>query len=278
MARKPPYPFVKWLGGKARMARHVLERLPARCRTYFEPMVGGGAVFIEMAKAGRFEKAVLADTNHELLTTWRVVKKDPGSLIKELRKKRYVYDKEAFLKIRAEDTGPMDPVRLAARFVYLNRTCFNGLYRVNGDGRFNSPFGRYKDPVICDAANIKAMSGLLQDVDLLECDFEEAVRGAEPGDAVYFDPPYIPLSDTSNFDKYTARGFDMEAHRRLHRLFSGLVGEGVRAVLSNSSAEASLELYGRFDLDRFVGSRSVGGPADYRKPVEEILVFGGPKS
>lgn len=260
------------------MARHVMDRLPARCVTYYEPLVGGGAVLIEMAKAGRFDRAVVADTNQELVTAWSVIQSDADGLIRELRKKRYVYDKKVFLKIRAEEPDFSDPVKVAARFIFLNRTCFNGLYRVNSEGRFNSPFGRYKDPVICDADNIRALSLLLRKVEIREADFEDAVQGAEPGDAVYFDPPYIPLSSTSNFDKYTARGFDMEAHRRLCRTFSALVGEGVRAVLSNSSAEASLEMYGRFDLDRFTGSRSVGGPADYRKPVEEILVFGGPKS
>ena len=278
MAKKPPYPFVKWLGGKGRMAQHVLARLPDHCTTYFEPMVGGGAVFVEMAKAKRFDLAVLSDTNPELMNAWRVVQSDPGGLVKELRKKRYAYDKDVFLKIRAEEPSGMDPVRRAARFTYLNRTCFNGLYRVNGDGRFNTPFGKYKDPVICDAANIKAMSGLLEGVELREVDFEPGVEGAKPGDAVYFDPPYIPISRTSRFDQYTASGFGMEEHRRLRSVFESLVKNEVRVVISNSSAETSIEMYGAFDLDRLTGSRSVGGPADYRKPVEEIIAFAGPRS
>lgn len=271
-------PFIKWIGGKARMARHVLDRLPSRCNTYFEPMVGGGAVFVEMAKTNRFDRAVLSDTNPELMNAWRVVRSDAAALIKELRKKRYVYDKAVFLKIRAEDPEVMDPVRMAARFIYLNRTCFNGLYRVNGSGKFNTPFGRYENPVICDAANIRAMSELLESVELREADFEQGVDGARPGDAVYFDPPYIPLSKTSSFDKYTASGFGMEAHGRLRDVFKSLSKKGVRVVLSNSSASESVEMYRSFDFDRLTGARSVGGPADYRKPVEEIVVFAGPRS
>lgn len=278
MAKKPPYPFVKWLGGKSRMAKRVLERLPEKCGTYFEPLVGGGAVFLEMAKAGRFKRAVLSDTNRELMNVWRVVQSDPRALIKELRKRRYTYDKAVFLRIREEDPDGMDPVRMAARTVYLNKTCFNGLYRVNSDGKFNTPFGRYKDPVICDAENIRAVSELLQDgVEILEQDFRRAVSSAGRGDAVYFDPPYIPISDTSNFDKYTASGFGPEKHEALCEIFASLAAEGVRVVLSNSSAPDSLRLYGKFDHERLVGSRSVGGPAEYRNPVEEILVYAGPK-
>lgn len=278
MAKKPPYPFVKWLGGKARMAKHVLARLPNKCNTYYEPMVGGGAVLIEMAKAGRFENAIISDRNWELITTWKTVKFEVSDLIKELKKKRYVYDKSVFLGIREEDPTIMDPVRVAARFIYLNRTCFNGLYRVNGSGKFNSPFGKYTDPMICDTANLKAMSKLLDNVEIRNDDFELGVREAGNGDAVYFDPPYLPISSTSNFDKYVAGGFGISEHERLSRLFSSLAEFGVRVVLSNSSSEDSIRLYGKFDIDRIMGSRSVGGPADCRGSVEEILAFAGPKS
>lgn len=278
MAKKPPYPFVKWLGGKARMAKHVLARLPNECDTYYEPMVGGGAVFVEMAKAGRFKNAVLSDTNWELITTWRTIKSEVPDLIKELKKNRYVYDKKVFLEIRKEDPTIMDPVRVAARFIYLNRTCFNGLYRVNGSGKFNSPFGKYTDPVICDIANLKAVSGLLANVEIRNEDFEGGIRGAGSRDAIYFDPPYIPISSTSNFDKYTAGGFNLSNHERLSEVFSSLADKGARVVLSNSSSKDSIRLYGKFDIDRIIGSRSVGGPADCRGSVEEILAFAGPKS
>lgn len=277
MAKKPPYPFVKWLGGKGRLAAHVLARLPEHCETYYEPMLGGGAVFIEMAKAGRFDKAVLGDTNPELMSAWRVVQSDVEALIKELKKKRYTYDRTVYLKIREEDPSGMDPVLVAARFIYLNRTCFNGLYRVNGDGRFNTPFGQYKDPVICDAENLRALSGILDGITLREADFEKVVEGAGDGDAVYFDPPYIPISDTSNFDKYTAGGFGKGEHERLARVFTSLAKQKTRVVLSNSSADEAVRLYGKFDFDWLTGTRSVGGPADYRKSVKEMIVFAGPK-
>jgi len=277
MSKKPPYPFVKWLGGKGRMAVHVLGRLPDRCDTYYEPMVGGGAVFIEMAKAGRFGRAVIGDNNPELMNAWRVVQSSVTELVTELRKKRYAYEKSVYLRIRGEDPGEMDPVKRAARFIYLNRTCFNGLYRVNAEGRFNAPFGQYKDPVICDAENLRAVSELLKSVELHEGDFEGMLDGALPGDAVYFDPPYIPLSSTSSFDRYTASGFSLEDHERLAKLFGSLSKKGVRAVLSNSSAKEAVGLYGKFDFDWLTGTRSVGGPADYRKSVKEMIVFAGPK-
>jgi len=240
-------------------------------------MLGGGAVFIEMAKMGRFDQAVLGDMNHELMNAWCVVQSDVEALIKELKKKRYTYDKAVYLRIRDEDPFEMSPVSMAARFIYLNKTCFNGLYRVNGDGKFNTPFGKYKNPVVCDAENLRALSKVLKDVSLQEEDFEHIVKGAKKGDAVYFDPPYIPISETSNFDKYTASGFGKEEHERLSRVFSSLAKKRTRVVLSNSSADRALRLYRKFDFDWLTGTRSVGGPADYKKSVKEILVFAGPK-
>lgn len=277
MAKAPPYPFVKWAGGKARVAPHVLRRLPDNIDTYYEPMIGGGAIFFELARANRFKAAVIADKNPELINAWQVVKEDVEGLIKELSdKKKYRYDKAVYLKIR-EVPGKLSKVELAARFIYLNRTCFNGLYRLNSKGEFNVPFGRYDDPVICDSKNLRAVSEILEDVDIYLQDFGRATSGAAEGDAVYFDPPYLPLSDTSKFTSYTASGFTLEDHVRLAGVFKLLGDGGARVVLSNSSAKEAIDLYKGFDIDWITGTRSVGGPANYRKSVKEMVVFHGPR-
>lgn len=279
MSKKSPYPFVKWAGGKARVAGRVLVRLPDQIETYYEPFLGGGAIFFELARAKRFKKAVIGDSNAELMTTWKVIRDSLPELIRELRKSKYVYEKQAYLAIRKLDPEKLDSIKVAARFIYLNRTGFNGLYRVNLDGKFNTPFGKYTNPLICDQKNLEAVSAVLQEnVELCTDSFQNICLKAKHGDAVYFDPPYIPVSKTSKFTSYTANGFTLEQHELLAKVFTDLGEDGVRTVLSNSVAEDALRLYSRFDMDTFTGTRSVGGPADYRKPAGEIIAFTGPKS
>lgn len=258
------------------MAPIILGRLPEKIETYYEPMVGGGAIFFELARANRFKQAVLSDTNPELVCTWAVIQDQVEDLIRELRKKRYRYDREVYLRIRKE--RPYDAIKRAARFIYLNKTAFNGLYRVNQNGEFNVPFGRYTDPVICDAVNLRAVSVLLKNVNILLEDFETVIENASPGDAIYFDPPYMPVSETSKFTGYTTSGFSLEDHERLARVFTKLGADNIRVVLSNSVAPKALRLYKDFDMDTVIGSRSIGGPADFRKPAGEIVVFSGPRS
>lgn len=278
MNKAPPYPFVKWAGGKARLARHIVSRLPDEIGTYYEPLLGGGAVFFELARAKRFKRAVLNDLNPDLMNAWTVVRDKVEDLVKELRKRRYRYDRDAYMAVRGADPESLDPVRRAARFIYLNRTCFNGLYRVNKEGRFNVPFGRYDDPIICDARNLRAVSETLLGVELKRADFVQAVSDAERGDAVYFDPPYVPTSETSDFTGYTEEGFGMEDHERLRDAMVKLSGRGVRVVVSNSCADGSIALFGKFDYDVLSGRRNVGGPAEYRRQVGEIVAFAGPRS
>jgi DNA adenine methylase len=276
-------PFVKWCGGKGRVAQHVLRRLPDKIDTYYEPLVGGGAVLFELIRAGRIERAVIADLNSDLMNAWSAIKRDVEGLIRELKSGRYKYDKAVFLKIRDMDRKPdfakISGLKKAARFIYLNRTCFNGLYRVNSDGHFNAPFGKYDNPVICDEKNLRAVAEALLKCEVLTVDFDKAMDGAGKGDAAYFDPPYLPTSRTSNFTGYTAAGFTLEDHQRLAKTFARFAKKGVRVVLSNSAAPEAEELYGQFDVDWITGGRSVGGPADYRKKaVKEMIVFSGPKA
>jgi len=274
-SRKTPYPFIKWAGGKTKMIGHVIASMPEKIGTYYEPFVGGGAVFFELARQKRFDRAVVGDLNEELMNAYRVIRDDVDKLIRVLKEKPFRYNKNSYLKIRAWNPSKIDSIKRAARFVYLNRTCFNGLYRVNKDGGFNVPFGKYTNPLICDEVNLRAVSEILSNVELAVADFEDIVADASPGDVVYFDPPYIPLSATSNFTGYNEGGFNAADHRRLARTFKNLTKKRVRTILSNSSAPLSFELYDKFQIETHQGSRVVGGPAEYRKPVKEIIVRNG---
>lgn len=269
-SRNLPRPFLKWAGGKAKVLPYILGIAPEKIGTYYEPFLGGGAVFFEFARKKAFKRAVLADANESLVNCYVAIRDDIEGVLAELGKPEYKYGKEEYLSIRAKE--PDTSVEKAARFIYLNRTCFNGLYRVNKAGKFNVPFGEYSNPTIKDTAVLKAASAALQGATLLCCDFKEAVKGAKKGDVVYFDPPYIPLSKTSSFTAYTNDGFSDEDHRRLENFFSKLACKGVTAILSNSSAELSKELYGKYNPAYLNGSRNIGGPASYRGNVTEMLV------
>lgn len=270
--REPPYPIVKWAGGKTRVMGHIMPRIPESVGRYFEPFLGGGALFLELSRQKRFARAVLGDENPDLMNAYRSVRDSVDELVAELRGGNYAYDKSRYLEVRAEDASSMGPVARAARFLYLNKTCFNGLYRVNGEGRFNVPFGRYKDPVICDEANLRAVSKSLRKARLVEDDFEHQVHGAKAGDLVYFDPPYLPISATSSFTGYTKAGFGLADHVRLSLLFRDLAERGVCVILSNSEHPTVRRLYGDFETVELTGPRTVGGPADFRKSVPEVLI------
>lgn len=271
-SKAPPRPFLKWAGGKSRMLPHIAPLVPAGVNRYFEPFVGGGALFFDLAGHGGFRRAVLGDMNHDLMNAYAVVRGSVEPLIQELKSDRYSYAKERYLEIRAEDPDKLDDVKRAARFLYLNRTCFNGLYRVNRSGTFNVPFGRYKDPVICDSEALRSASSALKKARLVERDFGYVAREAKPGDFVYFDPPYYPLSETSKFTSYTSGGFGLEEHTRLALIFAELAAKGVAVILSNSYCPTTVALYRDFETVKLQGSRNVGGPAEYRKPVHEMMV------
>jgi DNA adenine methylase len=266
------------------MLPHIVPRLPQKIGVYGEFMVGAGAVFIELARLKRFESAVISDSNAELMNAWRVVKERVDELITELRRPQYVYERSAYLQFRAMDSSVLPKVEAAARFIYLNRTCFNGLYRVNASGQFNVPFGRYANPVICDEPNLRAVSSILERVQIMTMDAVDALGGfaslprGEHVNGVYVDPPYIPLSETSSFVGYTENGFSMDDHVRLGARMGELAKAGVRVVTSNSSSPASFEILKDFDVDLVTGGRSVAGGAGHRKSVQEIVAFAGPRS
>lgn len=263
-------PLLKWAGGKRQLLGLILSRLPARIDTYFEPFVGGGAVFFALANERRFKRAVLADQNEELVETYLAVQRDVTSVIRELAK--MPHSEEHYYKVRAQK--PRLPTKRAARMIYLNRTGFNGLYRVNRSGQFNVPFGRYAQPKICDEDRLLSVSRALQGVEIRVADFEQTAARAKPSDAVYFDPPYVPVSPTARFAEYHNLPFGDAEHRRLAALYERLTQKGVTAVLSNSDTPRTREIFGHLRHETVEARRNINSNGTRRGPIRELLVYG----
>lgn len=267
-------PFLKWAGSKRRLAATILEHMPSTIRTYVEPFVGGGAVFFALVseQPRRFEHAVLCDANEDLMICYRAIKGDVDGVIRALR--RYRHSRTLFYKTRARNPRTLSETARAARFIFLNRTCFNGLYRVNQKGLFNVPFGRYKNPRICDEDALRTASAALQRVRLVRGDFTTVTRTLGRGDFVYFDPPYIPLSNTADFTSYTKAGFGRDDQERLAREMRRLRKMGVRTLLSNADAKGARALYKTFDHHVVMAPRAINCDGGKRGSVRELLVVG----
>lgn len=262
-------PFVKWAGGKRQLAAKLLAHVPAKIGTYYEPFVGGGALFF--ALDGRFEHALLNDANKRLIETYAGVRDDVETVISLLKTMPYL--KTFYIATRKRDPDIMAEVDVAAWFIYLNKAGFNGLYRVNSSGGFNVPFGRYTNPTICDEPGLRAAAEALAGVQLRDGDFEKAVKSAERGDFVYFDPPYWPASPTSNFTGYTAGGFGAADHQRLRDIALVLKKRGVGVMLSNADLPPVRALYGKgFELERVEARRGINSDAGKRGPVGELII------
>jgi DNA adenine methylase len=267
MPRATPRPFVKWAGGKRALLEQIREHVPSFTGRYFEPFVGGAALFFELVPA----KATLADTNHRLVRAYRGLRDDPDRVIELLR--QYRHNRRFFERMRRLPVDDRDDAELCAWLVYLNKTGYNGLYRVNSKNRFNVPFGNYKNPNICDEPNLRACSRALRDVDLAIADFEQVASRAEAGDLVYFDPPYVPLSSTSSFVRYTMNGFDMTAQTRLRDLARSLKERGVHVLVSNSNAPQVRTLYAEgFEHVPIRARRSINCRPDGRGEILELLI------
>jgi len=212
----------------------------------------------------------LSDVNAEIIGCYTAVRDDVERLIRSL--KRHHYDSDHYYAVRDADPAKMTPVDRAARTIFLNKTGFNGLYRVNRSGKFNVPFGRYARPLICDEDNLRACSAALAKIELVVSDFEGAALRAKPGDFVYFDPPYVPLSRTSTFTAYAPGGFGGEAQERLAVLFSKLALDGVQVLLSNSDVPSIRKLYAAHRIETVRASRAINSKPLLRGPVSEVLV------
>lgn len=263
----PARPFLKWAGGKRQLLGDLGSHVPRSYRRYFEPFVGGGALFFAHGR----RDAVLADVNQRLIRTYQGVREDAEAVIRLLKK--YPHDRTFFYRFREADIDSCSNVEVAAWFIYLNKTAFNGLYRVNRGNRFNVPFGRYKNPTICDEANLRACAAALAGVELISEDFETVVARAGKGDFVYFDPPYVPLSQTSSFTSYTSKGFGLAEQLRLRDTARTLKKRGVKVLLSNSAAPLVRDLYrDGFDVMEVSATRLVNSKARERGAIPELLI------
>ncbi len=272
-------PFLKWVGGKATLVPQITQHFPTHIESYFEPFLGGGAVFFSLAGAGRITNGYLSDWNAELVNAYEVLGDldDYGHLPQVMERLRSLrYDPTVFAEVRARDTSTMSKIDWAVRMIYLNKTCFNGLYRVNKKGQFNAPFGRYTNPTICDVDNLTAVQRTLRSLpgtlDIMQGDFELNLEQAVRGDVVYFDPPYVPVSTTSDFTSYTADGFGSVDQVRLRDAIKKLAGRGVTVVASNSDCPATRDLYQGFTIHSVKARRSINTKSTGRGPVGEILV------
>jgi len=271
-----PKPFVKWVGGKRQLLRQFRELglYPPEdfnpiTNTYYEPFVGGGAVFFDLLP----KNAELSDLNNELVTTYNVIKNNVDELIKTLQK--HIYDKEYYLEVRAKKIEDLSDIEVASRFIFLNRTGFNGLYRVNKSGQFNVPFGRYNNPVICDEDNLRRVSDALQDVTITHQDYKNVLKTAKSGDFIYLDPPYYPINATSSFTSYTAEGFLEKEQTELRDTFVKLHKKGCFVMLSNSDTPFINELYSGLDgitINKITAGRAINSKGSGRGKITEVLV------
>lgn len=269
-------PFVKWVGGKRQLIPELTKYIPENFGTYYEPFIGGGALFLHLLP----NKAVINDFNKELVLTWKTVKDDPNNLLRELKSHKDNNSKEFYMDIRSMDRDgrveKLTDTERAARFIYMIKTGFNGMWRINRKGQNNIPYGNQKNPLINDEKTIKAVSEYLNssDVRILNEDFEESVKDIQTGDFVYFDPPYIPLSATSSFTSYSSE-FGLQEQERLRNLVESLNERGVYVTLSNSDTELVHELYGHIegiDIHKVIAKRSVGASSKSRGTVGEVVI------
>lgn len=267
-------PILKWVGGKKQLLSEITPLIPKKITTYVEPFIGGGAVLFNLQP----KKAIINDLNKELINTYKVVKKSPRELLELLK----IHDKnnceDYFYEIRALDRTNnfknMNNIEKAARVIYLNKTCFNGLYRVNKTGKFNSPYGKYKNPNIINESAILAMSDYFNNnnIKIIQGDYKNALKDLKKDAFVYFDPPYMPISTSSSFKNYTKTSFDEKEQIELKKECDKLDNKRIKFMLSNSDHPLIRELYKDFDIRIVKAKRSINSKGNSRGKINEILV------
>lgn len=268
-------PFLKWAGGKRQLLPEIRKYVPKKINTYYEPFIGAGAVLFDIQP----KRAVVNDINKELINVYNVVKNNIDELIEDLKK--HENNKDYFYAIRDLDRQPeyqqLSNVERASRIIYLNKTCYNGLFRVNSQGQFNVPFGKYKNPQIVNEITVKSVHNYFSfnNITVLNKDFETAVETAEKGDFVYFDPPYDPVSDSASFTGYSLDGFDRSQQIRLRDLCVELDKRGCKFLLSNSATDFIQEIYKEeeFHIEIVSASRNINSVASKRGKIDEVLVM-----
>ncbi len=271
-------PFVKWVGGKRGLIEQILPLFPTKFKSYHEPFLGGGALFFELYSRGALKgkKVFLSDINSELINTYNVVKKSPCELIEKLEEFKQKHSKEFYYEVRSwdrlEDYEEFDDITKATRFIYLNKTCFNGLYRVNKKGHFNTPIGSYKNPNIANSDTILGASFALQNATILNIGFEEVLKFAQKDDLIYFDPPYYPLNETSSFTSYNENEFLDEKQKKLFEVFKKLDKRGCLVCHSNSDTKFIKELYKEYDINIVNANRFINSKSSGRGKIKEVLI------
>ncbi len=272
-------PILKWVGGKRQLLSEIIPLINKNCSTYVEPFVGGGAVFFDLQP----KKAIINDYNAELINVYTVVRDNVGALIKALEKHNENNSEEYFYEVRGLDRTEafktMSNVEKAARIIYLNKTCFNGLYRVNAAGQFNSPYGKYKNPNIVNATTLKAMSKYLNSgkIDIRQGDYKDVLKGLRKGAFVYLDPPYMPISTSSSFTGYTENGFSYDKQKELRDECDKLHKKGIAFLQSNSDCPEIRELYKDYDIITVQARRSINSNAKKRGEINEVLIYYDPR-
>lgn len=269
-------PVLKWVGGKRQLLNDIIPMIPKNCSTYVEPFVGGGAVLFELQP----KKAIINDLNSELINVYKVIRDYPEELIEKLKFHKENNTSEHFYEVREYDRkedffAKMTPVQKAARVIYLNKTCYNGLYRVNLAGQFNSPYGKYKNPNIVNETVIRAMSKYFNknNIVIINGDFKEALKGLRKGAFVYLDPPYMPISTSSSFTGYTETGFDADKQRELKEECDKLNKKGIKFLQSNSDCEFIRELYKDYNIKTIKAKRAINCNGNSRGEINEVLIY-----
>lgn len=264
-------PFLKWAGGKRQLLPELLKHIPDEYNTYIEPFVGGGALFFAVQP----KIAILSDANEELINSYIVVRDQVERLIDELR--NYINDEDEYYKIRAKDPKELDEVQRAARMIYLNKTCFNGLYRVNKSGEFNVPFGYRKNPTICDKETLLAASKVLQDARIKHGDYLYILnKYANPGDFIFLDPPYYPSDGYADFKRYTKEFFYEDDHLQLRNEFRRLIKLGSYVLLTNRNADYIRKIYSGFEYKAIDTKRSISSNSSTRTGEDLIVIATNP--
>lgn len=265
-------PFLKWAGGKRQLLPEINKHLPKKFYTYYEPFIGAGAVLFDLTPT----KAVVNDYNKELINTYLVIKNNLNELIEDLKK--HINEKEYYLEIRAldriENYCEISPIIKASRFIYLNKTCFNGLYRVNSKGYFNVPFANAKNPSIYNEEVLVNIHNYLNnnDIQIHSGDFDKVLQNAKENDFVYLDPPYDPLSETSSFTNYIDYEFNKKEQERVKKVVDRLTNQNVKVMISNSSTDFIKELYKDYNIHIVQAKRNINSKGDSRGNVDELII------
>ena len=272
-------PILKWVGGKRQLLSEIIPLIDESCDNYVEPFIGGGAVLFRLQP----KKAIINDYNTELINVYRTVRDDPDGLVALLKEHEKYNSSDYYYEVRALDRTPdfdkMSNLEKAARIIYLNKTCYNGLYRVNSLGQFNSPYGRYKNPNIVNEVVLRAISKYLNrnEISIRSGDYKDVLNDIEKNSFVYLDPPYIPISSSSSFTGYTEGGFGYDKQVELKEECDKLNSKGVHFLQSNSDCEEIRELYKDYRIKIVKAKRAINSDAKKRGQINEVLIYNAKK-